>query len=77
MNIILGNRDFHVYIIDLLITKPKNIKQGRPGNEPRFDVHGFSPGVLKVGKGMCVKSISCAYVVALIASKGMGSVYTS
>ena len=58
-------------------SKPKDIKQGRPGNKPRFDVHGFSPEVLKVGKGMCVKSISCAYVVALLASKGMGSVYTS
>ena len=74
MNIILGNRDFRVYIIDLLIAKPTDIKQGRPGNEPRFDVHGFSPGVLKVGKGMYVKSISFVFVVA---SKGMGSVYTS
>ena len=64
-------------ILDLLITKPKDVKQGRPGNEPRFDVRGFSPGVLKVGKGMRVKSISCAYVVALIASIRMGSVYTS
>ena len=76
MNIILGNRD-SVYNRST-DRKTKGHKTGQAWERAyRFDVHDFSPGVLKVGKGICVKSISCACVVALIASKGMGSVYTS